>query len=179
MDDQTATETATADPESDTESPMESLGDALGEEGQLIDEIESVLGDQSGQTVAPVELQELGEADAVAGATMRDLDLLADVEVEVAVEFGRTRMPLRDLLSLRQGSLVELARRPEQKVTVLANGTPIAYGDIVVVGEQLGVHIVELVEPTESDPSPQPSVVVEEPQAPVSEPDPGDEGAAQ
>ncbi len=161
MDEQTVTDAASAT-EAPPEDGVETLDEALGQDGQLIDEIENALGDTEGQAVAPVQLEELHEADQGAGATMRDLDLLADVEVEVAVEFGRTRLPLRDLLSLRQGSLVELERRPEQKVTVLANGTPIAFGDIVVVGDKLGVHIVELAEPADTPPSAQPAVVIEE-----------------
>ncbi len=122
------------------------MDQALGADGQLIDEIERSLSADpgNGQPVAPIELEELGGADQGA-PTARDLDLLADVNVEVAVEFGRTRMRLGDLLTLRRGSLVELARRPEEQVMILANGTPIAYGDIVVVGDQVGVHIVELV----------------------------------
>jgi len=171
MDEQTATDADTASAQAGASPPdgVGSLDDALGEDGQLIDEIESALQSETAEAVSPHQFDELQQASAQEGVTMRDLDLLADVEVEVAVEFGRTRLPLRDLLSLRQGSLVELARRPEQKVTVLANGTPIAYGDIVVVGDQLGVHIVELVEPTEHEETVQVPVVLEEEAAPESE----------
>lgn len=125
-----------------------SLDEALGGDGALIDQIEQSLGKdvEDGPTATRLELDELHDAPT-GGADMRDLDLLSDVEVEVAVEFGRTRIPLRKLLTLRRGALVELARRPEQQVTVLANGTPIALGDVVVVDDQVGVHIVELIDP--------------------------------
>lgn len=145
-------ETAPSTDAAAAEAAPSSLDEALGNEGELIDEIQQSLGDGDGadagaQPVAKIELQELHGNGSAAGATMRDLDLLADVEVEVAVEFGRTRIPLRQLLTLRRGALVELNRRPEQQVTVLANGTPIALGDVVVVDDQIGVHIVELLEP--------------------------------
>ena len=149
--------------EADSSQPN-SLDEALGADGQLSAEIEQSLADSDGAPVSRLELDEL-ESSPGESVTMRDLDLLADVEVEVAVEFGRTRLPLRQLLTLRRGSLVEMARRPEQQVTVLANGTPIALGDIVVVGEHIGVHIVELIDAT------QPTIVEQFPlpQADISE----------
>jgi len=139
---------------STAEPQPESLEAALGGENELMDQIQGSLGDGEPGSERPVSKMELDalSSGVATGDTMRDLDLLADVEVEVSVEFGRTHMPLRQLLMLRRGSLVELARRPEQQVTILANGTPIALGDIVVVGDQVGVHIVELVEPDDVSP---------------------------
>lgn len=74
-----------------------------------------------------------------------DLHLLADVELTVTVELGRVRLPLRDLLRLQEGTVVELDRLAGAPVDVLANGTPIARGDVVVVGDELGVRISELI----------------------------------
>jgi flagellar motor switch protein FliN/FliY len=145
MDDAVASEQATND-------APQSLDDALGTSGELINEIEQSIGsDESGQPVQPMSLGAL-TGQTTDDPTMRDLEVLADVQVEVAVEFGRTKMPLRQLLMLLRGSLVELSRRPEQQVTVLANGTPVARGDIVVVDDQVGVHIVELIDPTAPGP---------------------------
>jgi flagellar motor switch protein FliN len=128
------------------ESPKpESMKEALGDEGELMESIESELSAEPIPTRAtPLALEELDpDADADIGG-LTALGLLADIEVEVRVEFGRRRLPLRELLALSRGSLIELDREPDQHVTVLANGTEIAYGDIVLVGEQLGVHIVGL-----------------------------------
>ena len=136
----------------------DSLDEALGN-GELMDEIQATLGNDQA-SVAPFELDELHESAGAGADTVRDLDLLSDVDVEVSVEFGRVGMPVRQLLQLRRGSLVELARRPEQQVTVLANGKPIALGDIVVVDDQVGVHIVELIEPDAPvEPTPPPRQV--------------------
>jgi flagellar motor switch protein FliN/FliY len=85
--------------------------------------------------------------DLTAGAglgTPADLHLLADVELTVTVELGRVRLPLRDLLRLQEGTVVELDRLAGAPVDVLANGTPVARGDVVVVGDELGVRISEL-----------------------------------
>lgn len=149
MDEETATEAPPGDTdvaEQDTTSAeVETLDEALGSDGKLIDEIEQSL---SGETVSRIELEGL-EAESSGAQTMRDMDLLGDVEVEVSVEFGRAQLPLRRLLTLERGSLVELDREPQQQVTVLANGTPIALGDIVMVDDKLGIHIVELIDPTQ------------------------------
>lgn len=82
-------------------------------------------------------------AGAGAGPT-GDLSLLGEVSLTVTVELGRIRMPLRDLLRLQDGSVVELDRLAGAPVDVLANGTPVARGDVVVVGDELGVRISEL-----------------------------------
>lgn len=165
-----ADETTTA-----AEARAESLADAIGDADQLVGEIQESLEtvEEAERSVTPMALDELHEVPT-GEPSLRDLDLLADVEVEVTVEFGRTVMPLRQLLALRRGSLVPLGRRPEQQVTVLANGTPVAYGDIVVVGDQIGVHIVELVDPNATPPpAPAPAQVdlqevAEPPMAPMT-----------
>ena len=85
--------------------------------------------------------------DLTAGAgpgPVGDLHLLADVELTVTVELGRVRLPLRDLLRLQEGTVIELERLAGTPVDVLANGTPVARGDVVVVGDELGVRISEL-----------------------------------
>jgi flagellar motor switch protein FliN len=96
----------------------------------------------SSETVARAELPDL-TAGAGPGP-VGDLDLLADVELTVTVELGRIRLPLRELLRLQEGSVVELDRLAGTPVDVLANGTPVARGDVVVVGDELGVRISEL-----------------------------------
>jgi flagellar motor switch protein FliN len=96
-------------------------------------------------TPETVERAELPDLTAGAGpGPAGDLDLLADVELTVTVELGRVRLPLRELLRLQEGSVVELDRLAGTPVDVLANGTPVARGDVVVVGDELGVRISEL-----------------------------------
>jgi flagellar motor switch protein FliN len=75
----------------------------------------------------------------------RPLDLLADVEMQVTAELGRTRMTVRDLLSLTPGSVVELDRLAGSPVDVLVNGTLVARGEVVVIDEEFGVRISEII----------------------------------
>lgn len=76
----------------------------------------------------------------------RDLSLLADIPVEVAVEIGRLRMPLRDLLSLEPGAVLELDRAADAPVDVLVNGRLVARGEVVVIDGEFGVRVTDLVE---------------------------------
>jgi flagellar motor switch protein FliN/FliY len=108
----------------------------------------------SAQTLSEVlapPLPDLGPATGVpAGANRmlptRDLSLLADIPVEVAVEIGRLRMPLRDLLSLEPGAVLELDRAADAPVDVLVNGRLVARGEVVVIDGEFGVRVTDLVE---------------------------------
>src|ERR1700682_3649888 len=72
------------------------------------------------------------------------LDLLMDMELPVLVRFGSTRMPLRDLLKLTAGSVIEFGRSPENPVEVLVNGRVVARGTAVMVQGNYGVRISEI-----------------------------------
>lgn len=93
-------------------------------------------------TANPVALPDL-TAGAGAGPA-GDLELLGDVELTISVELGRVRLPLKELLRLQEGTVIELDRLAGAPVDVLANGTPVARGDVVVVGDELGVRVNEL-----------------------------------
>jgi flagellar motor switch protein FliN len=94
-------------------------------------------------TVAPVAYADLGPGAAPGPAA--DLDLLADVDLGVTVELGRVRLRLQDVLRLAEGSVVELGRPATAPVDILVNGRIIARGEVVVIDEELGVRITELV----------------------------------
>jgi flagellar motor switch protein FliN/FliY len=101
------------------------------------------------EVLAP-PLPDLGPATGVpAGNRLvptRDMSLLADIPVEVAVEIGRLRMPLRDLLSLEPGAVLELDRAADAPVDVLVNGRLVARGEVVVIDGEFGVRVTDLVE---------------------------------
>ncbi|HWC36524.1 MAG TPA: flagellar motor switch protein FliN [Mycobacteriales bacterium] len=96
--------------------------------------------------VEPAELPDL-ETTTVAAAPgeARDVGLLADVRVEVTVELGRATLPLRSLLSMTPGSVLELDRTADALVDVLVNGRLVARGEVVVVDGEIGVRISSLV----------------------------------
>jgi flagellar motor switch protein FliN len=79
------------------------------------------------------------------------LDLLRNVEMEVTAELGSTRMTVRELLSLTPGHIVELNRAAGSPVDLLVNGTLIARGEVVVVDEEFGIRISEIVNPGSSE----------------------------
>jgi flagellar motor switch protein FliN len=81
------------------------------------------------------------------GRPAQSLDLLHDVEMAVSVELGRTRMPVRDLLALAPGAVVQLDRAAGSPVDLLVNGTLIARGEVVVIDEEFGIRISEIVGP--------------------------------
>lgn len=101
------------------------------------------MSDQDLQRMAPVEYTELGTG--VGTATRgRDLDLLGDVNMEVTVQLGTVTLTVRDLLALQEGSVVELDRAAGAAVDVLVNGRLLAHGDVVVIDDELGVRITEI-----------------------------------
>ncbi|MGA5303475.1 flagellar motor switch protein FliN [Nucisporomicrobium flavum] len=75
------------------------------------------------------------------------LDMLHDVEMEVSAELGRTRMSVRELLSLSPGAIVELDRAAGSPADLLVNGRLIARGEVVVIDENFGIRITEIVSP--------------------------------
>ncbi|MDP3714501.1 MAG: flagellar motor switch protein FliN [Mycobacteriales bacterium] len=91
------------------------------------------------------DLPDLGEGLPSTGDA-RDLRLLAEVQVELAVELGRVKLPLRDLLSLGPGAVLELDRAADAPVDVLVNGCLVARGEVVVIDGQFGVRVTAVVE---------------------------------
>jgi flagellar motor switch protein FliN/FliY len=87
----------------------------------------------------PLETESLGYLDP------RPLSLLSDVEMGVTAELGRRRMTVRELLGLTPGSVIELDRAAGTPVDVLVNGTLIARGEVVVIDEEFGIRIAEIV----------------------------------
>jgi flagellar motor switch protein FliN/FliY len=78
-----------------------------------------------------------------------NLDIILDVAVTLSMEVGRARVPIRNLLQLNQGSVVELERAAGEPLDIYANGTLIAHGEVVVVNERFGVRLTDVVSPSE------------------------------
>ncbi len=97
-----------------------------------------------------VEQAEFGSLeDEAAIATDVNLEVLLDVSVTLALEVGRSKMSIRDLLQLNQGSVVELDRQASEPMDVLVNGTLVAHGEIVVVNDKFGIRLTDVVSPAE------------------------------
>lgn len=80
---------------------------------------------------------------------MQNINLLMDVSLPVTVELGRTKMMIKDILELGKGSLIELEKLAGEPVDILVNGKRIARGEVVVIDENFGVKIVEILSPME------------------------------
>ena len=76
-----------------------------------------------------------------------NLDRVLDVQVSLSLEVGRSKLSLRELLDLHQGSIVELDRQSGEPLDVLVNGTLVAHGEVVMVEEKYGVYLTEVIEP--------------------------------
>ncbi|HEX5678758.1 MAG TPA: flagellar motor switch protein FliN [Alcanivorax sp.] len=88
--------------------------------------------------------------DAGAGAgDARDLEMIMDIPVKLSVELGRTRITIKQLLELAQGSVVELDGLAGEPMDILINGYLIAQGEVVVVEDKYGIRITEIITPSE------------------------------
>jgi flagellar motor switch protein FliN/FliY len=82
---------------------------------------------------------------------LANLSVLRNVEMELAVELGRAKMPVKALLALASGDVIELDRAANAPVDVLVNGTLVAKGEVVVIDDEFGVRIIEVVSSEEVD----------------------------
>jgi flagellar motor switch protein FliN/FliY len=79
----------------------------------------------------------------------KNLDLVMDIPIQLTVELGRTRMPIRNLLQLAQGSVVELNELAGEPLDVFVNGCLVAQGEVVVVNEKFGIRLTDIITPSE------------------------------
>lgn len=77
------------------------------------------------------------------------LDVILDIPITIAMEIGRTRLSIRNLLQLNQGSVVELDRLAGEPMDVLVNGTLVAHGEVVVVNEKFGIRLTDVISPAD------------------------------
>jgi len=110
--------------------------------------VSSSLLDPTPHEAAPVSrapLPDLGAGNGNGnGLVGRDMNVLSDVSMRVTVQLGHTELRVRELLGLGEGSVVELDQAPGTPVDILVNGTAVAKGDVVVVHDELGVRITEV-----------------------------------
>lgn len=86
---------------------------------------------------------------STSGGASRDLEMIMDIPVKLAVELGRTRITIKQLLELAQGSVIELDGLAGEPMDILINGYLIAQGEVVVVDDKYGIRITEIITPSE------------------------------
>lgn len=102
-----------------------------------------------GDDYARADFQNLEDETLQSGMGDTNLDMILDIPVTIAVEIGRSKITISNLLKLNQGSVVELDRLAGEPMDVLVNGTLIAHGEIVVVNEKFGVRLTDIISPVE------------------------------
>lgn len=131
---------------------------ALGEQsqaaGSLDDDWASALAEQqspeaAAPAVAPAQIFERFAPNEGGSGVTHNLDMIMDIPVNLTVELGRTKIPIRNLLQLAQGSVVELEGLAGEPMDVLVNGCLIAQGEVVVVNDKFGIRLTDIVTPAE------------------------------
>ncbi len=114
----------------------------------LADEWAAAL-DESGDSEKSAEAASFDELTDESGNDAVNMDAILDVPVTISMEIGRTKINIRNLLQLNQGSVVELDRLAGEPMDVLVNGTLIAQGEVVVVNEKFGLRLTDIISPSE------------------------------
>lgn len=121
------------------------------DQAAMADEWAAALEEEAGAEadVQTAELEELQSEGEGQGSEDVNLDLILDIPVTISMEIGRTRISIRNLLQLNQGSVVELDRLAGEPMDVLVNGTLVAHGEVVVVNEKFGIRLTDVISPAE------------------------------
>jgi flagellar motor switch protein FliN len=100
------------------------------------------------ESVSPAQFASFASGAQATGAG-NDLNMILDIPVQLSVELGRTKIPIKHILQLAQGSVVELETLAGEPMDVLVNGYLIAQGEVVVVNEKFGLRLTDIVTPSE------------------------------
>lgn len=98
-------------------------------------------------TVQPVQFASFDETKSLSGDAAKNLDNLLDIKLQLTVELGRTTLPVKKVLELTRGSIVELEKIAGEPVELYANGKLIAHGEVVVIEDNFGLRITSMSEP--------------------------------
>ena len=88
-------------------------------------------------------------APRAAGHAQERIDVILDIELPLVVRFGRTELPLKTLMRLGPGSVIDLGRSPDEPVEVVVSNRVVARGEVVIVGGNYGIRILDVISPTE------------------------------
>ena len=126
----------------------------MSDDQDTMDEWAAALAEAEGEDGGEAEVAELEELseDSKADLTTeekRKLDTILDIPVTISMEVGRSKISIRNLLQLNQGSVVELERLAGESLDVLVNGTLIAHGEVVVVNDKFGIRLTDVISQTE------------------------------
>ena len=126
------------------------MSEAVMKEVPAADDWASAMAEQSGAGASGKAsvLEQFGPSDAKP-ESLNDLDMILDIPVQLTVELGRTKIAIKNLLQLAQGSVVELDGLAGEPMDVLVNGCLIAQGEVVVVNDKFGIRLTDIITPSE------------------------------
>lgn len=101
------------------------------------------------QQMTPAAFASFAPQQPAANPAGNDINMILDIPVQLTVELGRTRIPIKNILQLAQGSVVELDALAGEPMDVLVNGFLIAQGEVVVVNDKFGIRLTDIVTPSE------------------------------
>ena len=101
------------------------------------------------ESVSTPQFANFAAAQPMMTGTSHDINMILDIPVQLTVELGRTRIPIKHILQLAQGSVVELETMAGEPMDVLVNGYLIAQGEVVVVNDKFGIRLTDIVTPSE------------------------------
>lgn len=104
---------------------------------------------EEGQDVRAAPMQDFSGEPEPDSPNHPDLDVILDIPVTISMEVGNTSIPIRNLLQLNQGSVIELDRLAGEPLDVLVNGMLIAHGEVVMVNEKFGIRLTDVISPSE------------------------------
>ncbi|MBQ0834646.1 flagellar motor switch protein FliN [Marinobacter sp.] len=149
-DEKLAAEWEAAMEESGDEGSEESPGDEWAQAMEEAGETGGVNANaDSSVRAAPMEEFDEGSMTTQGSGPPPDLDVILDIPVSISMEVGNTQIPIRNLLQLNQGSVIELDRLAGEPLDVLVNGTLIAHGEVVMVNEKFGIRLTDVISPGE------------------------------
>ena len=139
------------------------MSDTQDDQSSLDDDWGAAIAEQAAAEAAALERQQQAAAAAPATAavfkdfsnkgarndTPNDIDFILDIPVQLTVELGRTKIAIKNLLQLAQGSVVELDGLAGEPMDVLVNGCLIAQGEVVVVNDKFGIRLTDIITPSE------------------------------
>ena len=128
---------------------------ASDEQDAMAAEWAAALAETKPETASEVQTDQVSPASfqnfmpTTASTAGNDINMILDIPVQLTVELGRTRIPIKHILQLAQGSVVELEAMAGEPMDVLVNGYLIAQGEVVVVNDKFGIRLTDIVTPSE------------------------------
>ena len=135
-----------SDNQDDDQSMDDPWGAAIAEQAQA--EAQALQAQQAQQAASAAVFKDFSGTPSKT-ETHNDIDFILDIPVQLTVELGRTKIAIKNLLQLAQGSVVELDGMAGEPMDVLVNGCLIAQGEVVVVNDKFGIRLTDIITPSE------------------------------